>query len=121
MEPDLTCPYCSRCMRPAQLVERTTRFRSADRLQAFDAWIWECPAGCPDPKGGVAPIVFPPLPSYEPLRPFLHAHNPLAQRPKRVPVLLTVAEAEYLDRIRGSRTRSEFLRMALEEAANRAG
>lgn len=49
------------------------------------------------------------------------ARRPEEQRTVRVPVLLTPAEAERLDELRGDRPRGEFLRQLLSQPGRRAG
>ena len=136
MKPELPPPSCSGCGRPAHLVARATRFRRGERVLLFDGWIWECPSGCPDPGSGDVPYQFSTFTLMEweeeqarllwrerygePMPPSQRAHSPQRQRRVRVPVLLTSAEAERLDRARGNRTRSEYLRLALEEVQKKA-
>jgi hypothetical protein len=49
----------------------------------------------------------------EPMPPSERGKHPGPHRTVRIPVMLTPEEAERLDRIRGEKTRSEFLRQVI--------
>jgi len=137
MKPNLTSPSCSGCGKPAVLVPKVTRFRRGDRVLPFDGYVWQCPSGCADPADGTTPYQFSTLElmSYEeehaaaawrerfgePMPAPQRARRPDEQRTVRVPVLLTPAEAERLDELRGDRPRGEFLRRLLSQPGRRAG
>ena len=126
MKPELTPPRCSGCGQPAELSARITRFRRGDRVFPFEGYVWTCATGCADPLDGAVPYRFstPPLMEWEereaarawedrfgePMPASQRARRPEDQRTVRVPVLLTEAEAERLDALRGDRPRGEFLR-----------
>jgi len=129
--PDVTPTPCAECGRPLELVSRRRRFRRAGQSIQVGGWAWSCSA-CTDPQTGQAPFVFTdaalgaindelvrrawqerfgePLPTTRRGRP---TSNP---RTVRVPVLLTVNEAERLDELRGEVSRSEWLRRGLQAA-----
>ncbi|MCK6501941.1 hypothetical protein L6R53_00810 [Myxococcota bacterium] len=137
MKPILSPPNCSGCNRPAELVPKLTRFRRGELVLPFDGYVWQCPWGCADPFDGAVPYQFSnldlmqweeqaaaaawearfghPMPSPQ------RARRPEEQRTVRVPVLLTVAEAERLDELRGDRSRGEFLRQLLATPGRRVG
>jgi hypothetical protein len=137
MKPNLSPPSCSGCNRPAQLVPKLTRFRRGDRVLPFDGFVWQCPSGCADPDDGATPYQFSTLGLMtweeeqaaaawrsrfnEAMPAPQRARRPDGQRTVRVPVLLTIAEAERLDQLRGDRPRGEFLRQLLAEPGKRAG
>jgi len=137
MKPNLTPPRCSGCDSPAELVPKLTRFRRADRILPFDGFVWQCPSGCVDPDDGSSPYQFSTVDLMqweeaqaaevwrdrfgEPMPPSQRARRPDEKRTVRVPVLLTPAEAERLDALRGDRPRGEFLRQLLAEPRRRAG
>jgi hypothetical protein len=131
-KPELTTPLCPGCGAPALLVPKLIRFRRRDRILPLDSWSWQCPGECPDPFTGERPFRFAdvalmeweetqaretwvtrfgePMPSSE------RGKHPEPHRTVRVPVMLTPTEAARLDEIRGSQTRSEFLRQAIRKA-----
>jgi hypothetical protein len=137
MKPNLLAPSCSGCGQAALLVHKVTRFRRGERVLPFDGFVWQCPSGCADPADGSTPYQFSTLELMaweeqeaslvwrerfgEPMPAPQRARRPDEQRTVRVPVLLTPAEAERLDRLRGDRPRGEFLRQLLENPRRRAG
>lgn len=137
MKPNLSAPPCSGCEQPAVLVPKLTRFRRGDRVLPVDGWIWQCPSGCADPDDGTTAYQFSTFELMEweegqarqvwqerfgePMPPSQRGRSPEVQRTVRVPVLLTPAEAERLDRLRGDRPRGEFLRQLLQDPHRRAG
>jgi hypothetical protein len=114
------------------MVPKLVRFRRRDRVLPVDSWTWQCPGDCPDPFTGERPFRFAdaalmeweearareawPLRFGEAMPPSERGRHPGPHRTVRVPVMLTPAEAARLDEIRGSRTRSEFLRRAIRRA-----
>jgi hypothetical protein len=114
-----------------------TRFRRGERVLPFDGFVWQCPSGCADPDDGSTPYQFSNLELMaweeaqaadawrarfgEPMPPSQRVRRPEEQRTVRVPVLLTPAEAERLDALRGDRPRGEFLRQLLATPPRRAG
>lgn len=137
MKPNLLPPSCSGCGKAARVVPKVTRFRRGERVLPFDGFVWQCPSGCPDPADGSTPYQFSTLELMaweeqeaslawrerfgEPMPPPQRARRPDEQRTVRVPVLLTRAEAERLDKLRGDRPRGEFLRQLLGQPGRRAG
>ena len=137
MKPNLPPPSCSGCGKPALLVPKVTRFRRGERVLAFDGFVWQCPSGCADAADGSTPYPFSTLELMaweeeqaaaawharfgEPMPAPQRARRPDEQRTVRVPVLLTPAEAERLDELRGDRPRGEFLRQLLSQPGRRAG
>ncbi len=137
MKPNLPSPSCSGCGKPAVLVSKVTRFRRGDRVLPFDGAAWQCPSGCPDPADGSTPYQFSTLELMaweeeqaaaawqarfgDSMPAPQRARRPDEQRTVRVPVLLTSAEAERLDELRGDRPRGEFLRQLLSQPGRRAG
>jgi hypothetical protein len=137
MKPKLKPANCPFCNAAAQLVEHVTRYRRGDRVLAVDTWTWECVSGCAGPDGGEAPFRFsePRLMKLtderaaaawlerfgEPMPPSRRGQRRGQRRTVRVPVMLTPAEAERLDRIRGDASRSEFLRGALSGGDRKVG
>lgn len=137
MEPTLVPPACSGCGTPARLSPKVTRFRRGERVLPFDGYIWECHGGCIDPAGSATPYRFSSLELMEwedaavaekwlahfgkAMPPSQRGRVPEAQRTVRVPVLLTPAEAERLDALRGDRPRGDFLRQLLRAPERRAG
>lgn len=137
MKSNLPSPSCSGCGKPAVLVPKVTRFRRGDRVLPFDGLVWQCPSGCPDPADGSTPYQFSTLDLMtseeeqaaeawqerfgEPMPAPQRARRPDEQRTVRVPVLLTPAEAERLDKLRGDRPRGEFLRQLLSQPGRRVG
>jgi hypothetical protein len=137
MQPNLTHPNCSNCEKPAALVPKLTRFRRGERVLPFDGFVWQCPARCADPEDGSTPYQFSTFELMEweeaeaekawqkrfgeSMPPPQRARRPDDQRTVRVPVLLTPAEADRLDKLRGDRPRGEFLRQLLGEPATRTG
>lgn len=136
MKPNLPPPSCSGCGQPAFLVSKVTRFRRGDRVLPFDGFVWQCPNQCADPGDGSTPYQFSTLElmAWEEQNASLawrvrfgermpgpkRARRPDEQRTVRVPVLLTSAEAERLDELRGDRPRGEFLRQLLAQPGRRA-
>lgn len=132
MKPDLAPIPCSGCGAPAHLVPRVRRIHRGDRVLAVDGWTWECPSDCPDPFTGDRPFRFSDLPLLdweqkhisevwqdrfgEPLPASERGRRPSPRRSMRVPVMLTPAELARLDEVRGTLTRSEYLRRALRVA-----
>ncbi len=117
------CPYCGTA---ATLVDREFRVRRGDRVAPALLPTWECRTGCTN-EAGVAPFRFatPSLASLERARmevawletygEALPAVTPPGRKPaekRSVPVhvLLTPTELRLLDRLRGPRSRSEFIR-----------
>lgn len=137
MKPNLPPPSCSGCGKPALLVPNVTRFRRAERVLAFGGFVWQCASNCGDPADGSTPYQFSTLDLMaweeaqagaawqvrfgEPMPAPQRARRPDAQRTVRVPVLLTSAEAERLDTLRGDRPRGEFLRQLLARPDRTAG
>jgi hypothetical protein len=137
MKPTFTPPSCSGCSNPAVLVSKLTRFRRGDRVLPFDGFTWQCPSRCTDPENGSTPYQFSTfeLMEWEEAQAAVawrerfgeampapqRGRRPEEQRTVRVPVLLTPAEAERLDALRGKRPRGEFLRQLLGEPGRRAG
>ncbi len=137
MKPNLHPPSCSGCGAQALPVSKVTRFRRGERVLAFDGFVWQCPSGCVDPADGSTPYQFSTLELMgweetqaagawqqrfgEPMPAAQRARRPEDQRTVRVPVLLTPAEAERLDTLRGDRPRGEFLRQLLSEPGRKAG
>jgi hypothetical protein len=137
MKPNLRPPSCSGCGKHALLVPKVTRFRRGERVLPFDGFSWQCSAGCADPADGSVPYQFSTLGLMgweeeqaakawkarfgEPMPAPRRARRPEEQRSVRVPVLLTPAEAERLDELRGDRPRGEFLRQLLAQPGRRAG
>ena len=137
MKPTFTPPSCSGCSKSAVLVSKLTRFRRGERVHPFGGFTWQCPTGCPDPEDGSAPYQYSTSELMEweeaqaavawrerfgePMPTPQRARRPEEQRTVRVPVLLTPAEAERLDALRGKRPRGEFLRQLLREPGRRAG
>jgi hypothetical protein len=135
MKPNLVPPRCSGCDSPAVLVPKLTRFRRGDRVLPFEGWTWQCPSGCADPDDGAVPYEFSTFELMEweeaqaaqawqerfgePMPESQRARRPDERRTVRVPVLLTPAEAERLDKLRGDRPRGEFLRQLLTEPKRR--
>ncbi len=137
MKPNFPAPRCAVCDSPAVLVPKLTRFRRGERVLPYEGFIWECATACPDPVDGLAPYQFSTMelmeweearaaeawlerfgePMPEPQR----ARKAEDRRTVRVPVLLTPAEAERLDELRGERARGEFLRQLLTQPKRRAG
>jgi hypothetical protein len=137
MKPTLRSQSCSGCGKPAALVPKLTRFRRGERVLPFDGFVWQCPSGCADPDDGSTPYQFSTFDLMaweeeeaavawqarfgEPMPAPQRARRPDEQRTVRVPVLLTPAEAERLDKLRGERPRGEFLRQLLAEPGGREG
>lgn len=137
MKPNIPPPSCSGCGKPAVLVAKLTRFRRGERVLPFDGFVWQCPSGCADPHDGAAPYQFSTFELMaweeeqaafawqarfgEPMPAAQRARRPDEQRTVRVPVLLTPAEAERLDKLRGNRPRGEFLRQLLAQPGRGAG
>ena len=137
MTPALPAPPCSGCGRPATLVSKVTRFRRGDRVLQVEGFVWQCQAGCPDPVDGSSPHQFSTFELMEweegraseiwqerfgePMPASQRARRPEDQRTVRVPLLLTPAEAERLDRLRGRRSRADFVRGLLNQSASRGG
>ncbi len=137
MKPNLPSPSCSGCGKPAALVPKVTRFRRGERVLPFDGFVWQCPSGCADPADGSTPYQFSTLELMtweeeqaaaawqerfgEPMPAPQRSRRPDEQRTVRVPVLLTPAEADRLDKLRGDRPRGEFLRQLLAQPGRRAG
>lgn len=137
MKPTFPPPQCSGCGEAARLVPKITRFRRGDRVLPFDGYVWSCPAACVDPHDGSTPYLFSnfELMEWEEVQarqlwlehfgeampPSQRGRRPEEQRTVRVPLLLTPAEAERLDALRGNRPRAEFLRQLLQEPVRRAG
>ena len=119
------------------LVSKLTRFRRGDRIMPFEGYIWQCPSGCADPFDGSVPYQFSTFELMEweesqaagewlerfgePMPPSMRARRPEDQKSVRVPVLLTRAEVERLDTLRGDRPRGEFLRQLLAAPIRKAG
>jgi len=136
MTPDLQPPLCSGCRQAATLVPKITRFRRGDRVMPFEGFLWQCPISCRDPADGTAPYRFSTFELMrweeeraahewterfgEPMPPSQRARLPRDQRTVRLPILLTRAEAERLDRLRGDRSRADFIRGLIEASAHRA-
>jgi len=137
MKPNLPPPSCSGCGTPALSIPKVTRFRRGERVLPFEGFVWQCPSGCADPADGSRPYQFSTLELMawedtqaaaawqerfgEPMPAAQRARRPEEQRSVRVPVLLTPAEAERLDTLRGDRPRGEFLRQLLAEPGRKAG
>lgn len=137
MKPDITTPKCPFCAEAPSLQPRTARYRRGDRTLAMDSWIWQCESGCVDPDSGAAPFQFtsPPLMKWtdarartqweerfgEPMPPSRRGRRKGPSRSVRVPVMFTPDEIEKLDRIRGERSRSEFLRSVLDGDERKTG
>ena len=137
MKTNLVPPHCTGCGSPAALTPKLTRFRRGDRILPFDGWVWQCPSSCADPDDGSAQYQFSTFELMEweevqaarawqerfgePMPASQRARRPDDRRPVRVPVLLTPAEAERLDELRGERPRGEFLRQLLTDPKRRAG
>ena len=117
------CPYCGV---PATLIDREFRVRRGDRVAPAPLPTWECRNGCTN-EAGTGPFRFatPALASLERARmqaawreafgEALPAVTPPGRKPaekRTVPVhvLLTPTELKLLDRLRGPRSRSEFIR-----------
>ena len=117
---------CPTCGAAATLVDREFRVRRGDRVVRAVLPTWECRTGCTN-EAGTAPFRFatPSLAALERARmevAWLEAYGeplPGATPPGRKPaekrsvpvhVLLTPTEVKLLDRLRGRRSRSEFIR-----------
>ena len=119
----IPCPYCDK---PAVRTLREVRVRRGDRVAPVEMDTWECPSGCAGPDGEV-PFQF--------IDRALALENdasaraawlarfgealPPSRRPGRKPpekrvvplhVLLTPSEERELDQMRGTISRSEFIR-----------
>jgi hypothetical protein len=137
MKPELPVPKCPSCTEPPALVPRTSRYRRGDQILSIDGWIWQCTAQCLDPHSGATSFLFtsPPLMKWsdaqaraawqerfhEPMPPSRRGRRKGPSRSVRVPVMFTPDEIEELDRIRGERSRSEFLRSVLEQRERKTG
>ena len=137
MKTNLVPPHCTGCGSPAARTPKLTRFRRGDRILPFDGWVWQCPSSCADPDDGSAQYQFSTFELMEweevqaarawqerfgePMPASQRARRPDDRRTVRVPVLLTPAEAERLDELRGERPRGEFLRQLLTDPKRRAG
>ena len=137
MKPDLLSPACPYCKTAAVLTEHITRYRRAEQVLSVDTWTWECSCGCVDPNTGAAPFRFVDAELMRwtderaaalwqerfgvPMPPSRRGHRPGQRRTVRVPVMLTPAEADRLDRLRGKKPRGEFLREALQKEGRKAG
>ena len=117
------CPYCEV---PATLVDREFRVRRGDRVLSVLLPSWECRSGCMN-EARTAPFRFGNqrlipleqacleaawLRAYgEPLPPAkAPGPKPAERRSVPVHVMLTPSELRLLDRLRGERSRSEFIR-----------
>ena len=131
--PDVAAQSCPYCEVEARLVERTVRFRRGRRVLSVEVREWECPNACAGPDGE-RPFRFQdpalmrhneqvaraawlqrygePMPARR-----LPGRKTTAHRRVRVPVLLTTEEVARLDRLRGSMSRSAYLRRALDGEA----
>ena len=125
MDAQLTsvCPLCNR---PVKLAEREFRVRRGDRVLPVQLPTWECTSGCLN-EARTGPFRFgdqrlirlerarleaawltafgEPLPPVTPPGP-----KPAERRSVPVHVMLTPSELRLLDRLRGERSRSEFIR-----------
>lgn len=117
------CPFCGAA---ATLIDREFRVRRGDRVVAALLPSWECRNGCTN-EAGTAPFRF----ANQALAPLERARmeaawlaafgealppatapgrKPVERRSVPVHVLLTPTEVKLLDRLRGARSRSEFIR-----------
>jgi hypothetical protein len=131
-KPTLNPPPCANCSQPAFLVPRRGRLRRGERVLELDTWSWQCPGDCRAPDAASQPYRFanPALLAWEedlgaaawldhfgePLPASQRPRRPEEQRRVRVPLLLSEAEADLLDRLRGERPRADFLRSLLAQA-----
>lgn len=137
MKPDLTPPDCPYCRKPASLEPTSTRYRRGNRTVTVPGWTWQCSDGCEHPDAPGAAFRFSDsalmrwtdgeaarlwqLEFGEAMPPSRRGKRRAPKRSVRVPVMLTEAEAKRLDRLRGDRTRSEFLRDALQPSGRKTG
>ena len=125
MEPHLSV-VCPQCNHRVKLVEREFRVRRGDRVLPVQLPSWECTHGCLN-EARTGPFRFgdqrliplerarleaawlaafgEPLPTAMPPGP-----KPTERRSVAVHVMLTPSELRLLDRLRGDRSRSEFIR-----------
>lgn len=117
------CPFCGNA---AMLADREFRVRRGDRVVPTLLPSWECRSGCMN-EASTAPFRFA-TPALGPLerarmevawlKAFGEAlppatppgRKPVERRSVPVHVLLTPTEVKLLDRLRGPRSRSEFIR-----------
>ena len=134
---DLMIPTCNHSDCSLVLQTRDAMARRGDRTVAYEARVWRCER-CPDPDAGEPPLEFldaqliaandaalatawrarygEEVPSAG--RP---GRKTLARRTERVAVLLTSDELAHVDRRRGLRSRSEFLRAVIGESLRQPG
>lgn len=120
------CATCPRCNQPLKLVDREFRVRRGERVLPVQLPSWECTHGCLN-EAGTGPFRFGdqrliPLERArleeawltafgEPLPPATPpGRKPVERRSVPVHVMLTPSELRLLDRLRGDRSRSEFIR-----------
>lgn len=131
MKPEhLAPPPCPFCNLNVQLKPTVVRHRRGDRILPIETWTWECISGCRDPEDPSAPFRFSDLPLMEwaekeasqawlthfgeKMPPSSRPRLPRLQRTVRIPLLLTVEEAQKIDSQRGLLSRNEYIRRALK-------
>ena len=134
---DTTETNCPMCGGRAELRSGTTRYRRGARVVAVSTQYWRCDGGCPgadddghfdfedaevlranDAAAQRAWLERFGEPMPPPKRPGRRTASP---RHRRVPVLMSDAEVELLDQLRGDLSRGEFLRRALKSQAGDGG
>lgn len=127
---------CPMCQKPALEVRTILRYRRGDRVLPVETRQWQCPSGCAGP-GGEVPYVFADLATMknnearakEQWKARFGEDMPLPRRAgrptadphtERLQVRLSKAELDGLDAVRGELSRSDFVRLAVVEAAGDA-